>query len=139
MAVRVERVDVWVAPIEDKPGALAAKLGALSVAGANLQFLLARRKGEEPGLGVVFLTPLKGAAQMRAASSAGFNKVERVQAVRVEATDKPGLAAALTQKVADAGINLRGFSAAAIGKTALLYLGFDNAADAAKAAKLLKK
>ncbi len=32
----VEHVDVWAAPIEDKPGGLAVVLGTLRGAGANL-------------------------------------------------------------------------------------------------------
>ena len=48
MAVKVERADIWVASLDDRPGALAAKLAALSEAGANLRFALARRSPERP-------------------------------------------------------------------------------------------
>lgn len=39
MALKVERVDAWAAPLEDKPGSLAAKLAALADAGINLEYL----------------------------------------------------------------------------------------------------
>ena len=46
----VEHVDVWAATIEDKPGGLAHVLAELREAGADLQFIIARRA--EPGKGV---------------------------------------------------------------------------------------
>ncbi len=67
MALKITRADVWASTIEDRPGGLAEKLAALAEAGAQLEFVIARRASERPSTGVVFLTPLKGAAQLRAA------------------------------------------------------------------------
>ena len=47
--------------------------------------------------------------------------------------------AKLTKQLTDAGVNLRGFSGAAIGRRAVLHLAFDSAADTNKAARLIKK
>ena len=58
--------------------------------------------------------------------------------MRIEAPDQPGLGAKLTRKLADAGVNLRGFSAAAIGRQCLCYLAFDTAEAAAKAVNIIK-
>ena len=52
--------------------------------------------------------------------------------MRIEGPDKPGLGAQLTCALAKAGINLRGLSAAAIGKRCVVYLALDTAADAAR-------
>lgn len=41
--------------------------------------------------------------------------------------------------LADAGINLRGVSAAALGRKSVAYFAFDSVNDAANAIKLLKK
>jgi len=41
----VERVDVWAATIEDRPGGLAQALATLRDAGADLQCIIARRAG----------------------------------------------------------------------------------------------
>jgi hypothetical protein len=41
--ILLEHVDVWAAPIEDKPGGLADVLCTLHEAGADLQFIIARR------------------------------------------------------------------------------------------------
>ena len=54
MKLDITRVDVWAAGIEDQPGGLAQKLDALAKAGANLEFLIARRAPEKPGTGVLY-------------------------------------------------------------------------------------
>ena len=111
--MKTKRVDTWAAAIKDKPGALAAKFKALSAAGVNLEFVIARRSPEKRG--VVFVTPIKGAKQTRAAGAAGFKKTKSLHTVRLEGVNKRGQGARLTQALADQGLNLRGLSAAAIG------------------------
>jgi hypothetical protein len=138
MKLRVSHVDVWAATIRDRPGGLAEKLSALSKAKANLEFIIARRAPERREQGVVFLTPVKGGAQAKGARAAGFMKTDGLYSLRIEGRDKPGLGAKLAQKLAAARINLRGFSAAAVGKRFVGYLAFDTAAAAKKAAKVLK-
>ena len=139
MKLDVSRVDVWAASIEDRPGGLAEKLDALAKAGANLEFAIARRAPDKPGTGVVFVTPIKGARQGKAAKQAGFAKTASLNGVRIAAADRPGLGAKLTKQLAEAAINLRGLSAATIGKRAIFHLAFDSAADANKAMRLLKQ
>ena len=139
MKLDITRVDVWAATIKDRPGGLAQKLDALAKAGANLEFLISRRTPEKQGRGVVFVTPIKGAKQVAAAKKAGFRKAQSLRSVRVAAPDTPGLGVKLTQQVANAGINLRGLSGAAIGKRAVFHFAFDSAADANKAIRLLKQ
>ena len=139
MKLNVSRTEVWAASVEDRPGGLADKLAALAAAGANLEFLIARRLPDPPGKGVVFVTPLKWARQVKAATAAGFQKTESRHSVRVEGTDKPGLGARMTRALAEAGINLRGLSAAALGRKFVAHLALDTAEDAAKAVALLRK
>jgi hypothetical protein len=133
----VERVDVWAASIEDKPGALAHVLGELREAGADLQFIISRRA--EPGKGVVFVTPLRGDRGIAAAAQVGFNVAHTLHSVRVMGQDRPGVAAEVTEKLADAGINLRGFSLSVIGRQYLAYAAVDSLDDANKAIEILKK
>jgi hypothetical protein len=130
---------VWAGSIEDRPGGLAEKLAALAEAGAQLEFVIARRASEKPGTCVVFLTPLTGAAQIRAAKRVGLEKTKSLHSLRVEGPDQPGLGAKMTQALAQAGINLRGLSAAAIGRRCVVHLALDSAADAAKATRVLKR
>ena len=138
MALKVQKVDTWAASLEDKPGSLAGKLKALAEAGVNLQFVIARRAPDKPGSGVVFVTPIQGAAGLRAAKAAGFQKTDSLHTVQVQGPDKPGRGAAMMQTLAEGGLNLRGVSGAAIGTKFVGYIALDTAADAAKAARLLR-
>lgn len=139
MRMDISRVDVWAASIKDRPGGLAEKLDALAQAGANLEFVIARRAPEKPGTGVVFVTPIKGVKQIKAAKQAGFEKTASLHELRIATADKPGLGAKLTKELGAAGISLRGFSGAAIGKRAIFHLAFDCNADANKAMRALSQ
>jgi len=139
MAYTVKKVDVWAGEIADRPGGLASTLTSMNKAGANIEFVVARRAPEKPGTGVVFLTPLKGAKQKTAAQQAGLATSAGLHSVRVEGPDRAGLGAKMTDALAGAGINVRGISAAALGRRAVSYLAFDSAADSETAVKILKK
>src|SRR5260370_38282296 len=106
MKLKITRVEVWAAGIEDRPGGVAEKLELLASAGTNLGFILARRAPESPGLGVVFVTPLKGSTQFKAASDAGFLKTEILRAVRVEGSNRAGTAVKLARQMPVAGTSL---------------------------------
>ncbi len=134
----VEHVDVWAATIEDRPGGLAGVLAALRDVGADLQFIIARRAPQEPGKGVVFVTPLQGDREIAAAAEVGFNVAQTLHSVRVTGRDRPGAAAELTQKLADGGINLRGFSASVVGKQFVAYVAVDSLAEANTALQILQ-
>src|SRR5213593_1051715 len=139
MDLLVERVDVWAATIEDRPGGLAEVLATLRDAGADLQSIIARRTPDQPGKGVVFVTPLQGDREIAAAAQVGFNVTRTVHSVRVIGRDRPGIAAELTQKLADARINLRGFSASVIGIQFVAYVAVDSPQDADQAIEILMK
>lgn len=137
MPYGIERVEIWSAQIDDKPGAVAAALLPLAESGANLAFVHARR--DTPGHGIVFVAPVKGASAARAARKAGFAPDASLEALRIEGTDKGGIGAAITCALAEAGVNLRALSATAAGRKMVMHLAFDNKADAAKARDLLKR
>ena len=139
MVYSVKKVDVWAGDVADRPGGLAAAIAALSSAGANLEFLIARRAPDKPGTGAVFLTPIRGAKQKAAAQGAGLSLSDSLHSVRIEGPDRAGLGAKMTGALADAGINLRGVSGAAVGRRAVTYFGFDSGADAETAVRTLKK
>ena len=139
MALFVERVDVWAATIEDRPGGLAELLAALREAGADLQFIIARRAPEKPGKGVAFVTPLQGDREICSAAQVGFNVTRSLHCVRVMGPDRPGIAAELAQKLAGGGINLRGFSASVIDTQFVAYVAVDSLDDTNKAIEVLEK
>jgi hypothetical protein len=137
MELLVERVNVWATPIQDEPGGLAKVLAGLRDAGANLDFAIARRCADKPGEGVLFVTPIRGDREVQAASDLGFNVTNSVHSLRIEGDNAPGVGAMITEKVAQAGINLHGFSAAVIGARFIAYIGFDSKTDAEKARGVL--
>jgi len=136
--MKSQRVDTWAASIPDRSGALAAKLRALATAGVNLELVIARRKGDEPGQSVVFVAPIVGAKQVGAASTAGFTRSGSLHTLRIEGPDKSGQFARVTTALAEHGLNLRGFSACALGKKFICYVALDTEADAVKAARLAR-
>lgn len=138
MGLKIERADVWAASIPDAPGGLAKVLAELKGAGANLEFVIARRAADKPGSGVVFLTPLSDEGQINAAGRVGFKPTSSVHSVKVEGPNVPGIGAELTAKLAAAGLNLRGLSAAVVGDRFVMYIGLDSAADADKACEVLR-
>ncbi len=138
MDLIVEEEDVWIADLEDKPGSLATKLTTLSEAGANLDFIIARRSPERPGRGVVFVTPLFGDEELKAATAIGFSSINRLHSVRVEGVNEPGIAGMISTKLAAAGINLRGLSGAVIGTRFVLHLAFDTSQIQEKAIQVIK-
>ena len=138
MDLIVEQVEVWAASIPDKPGGLATVLTTLRDAGADLQWIIARRSPDRLGEGVVFITPLQGDHEMQAAAVAGFNVSQKQHCVRVTGRNQSGIAAALTEDLAEAGINLRGFSAAAIDSQFVAYIAVDSQEAVDKAMAVLK-
>lgn len=139
MALKIANVNVWAATIQDRPGGLAEKLAPLSKAGVNLAFIIARRQAAKPGKGVVFVTPIQGGKQIAAAKKAGFRRARSLRSLVVRGPDRRGLGSKMTAALAQAGINLRGLSAAVAGKEFVAYFAFDALSDSAKAARIFKK
>jgi predicted amino acid-binding ACT domain protein len=137
MDLDVERVDVWAAPIKDQAGAVASLLKDLHRAGADLQFVIARRSPDVPGTGVVFVTPLQGEQETRAASRLGVNLTHSLHSIRIRGHDRAGIVGDLMQALADGGINLRGLSASVLGTQFIAYVGVDSSDDAMKAMDIL--
>lgn len=139
MKFKVGRAEMWSATIDDRAGGAAAVLDPVTKAGANFEFVLARRAPEQPGKGLLFVLPVKGAKVLKAAREAGLGRAAGIHTVKIEGADKPGTSAAIAGALTSAGISFRAISAAVIGKKFSGYLALDSAEDAAKAASVLKK
>ena len=135
MALKVTKTEMWSVTIDDRAGGAAEKIEPLAGAGANFEFLFARRTPEQ----VLFVTPVKGAKVVKAAKSAGFEKPADIHGLRLEGSDKPGISAKVMRTLADAGISFRATSASAVGRKFVCYMALDSAADAARAASLLRR
>ena len=137
MDFRLSRVQVWSGEIPDRPGGAAAVLAPLAQAGANLEFIWTRRLTEKPGRGIIFLAPITGPAQTRAAQAAGLEKATDTVLLRIEGTDRPGVGHHLASCLAEAGLNLRGMSMTAVGGQFVAYVACDSPEDTAKAVQAL--
>ena len=82
--------------------------------------------------------PVKGSTERKAAQAEGVAPAKNLATLKVEGDDAPGLGGRIVTAIADAGINLRGVSAAVVGRKFVAYLGFDNPADATKADAALR-
>jgi len=139
MALKVSKAEVWTTTIEDRTGGAADKIEPLTRAGADFEFVFARRTPEQPGRGLCMVAPVKGKKVVAAATATGFTRAPDITALRMEGGNKAGSAARMMRALAGEGISFRGLSAAAVGTKFVGYVAFDNAADAERAAKVLKK
>lgn len=137
MSFKWDRVQVWSVEVSDQPGSAATKLAFLAQAGANLEFVGMQRLPDKPGYGIVYVAPVTGPTQVRAAKSAGFAEASSPIVRRIEGDNEAGLAHRLTQQWSMAGINLHGLTMTAVGHKFVGYATFDTVADANRAAQIL--
>jgi hypothetical protein len=137
MGFKLERVHIWSGEIADKAGGMASKLAPLAEAGANLEYIVTRRQPERPGSGMIYVAPVTGPAQVRAARLAGLAETHDTVVLRVEGDNQAGLGFKLTQHWATAGINLQGVTMSVLGGKFIGFAAFDTVADANRAAQIL--
>ena len=136
MAVTVKKIALWRGEVENKPGVLAKVLAPLAAAGADLQVVIGYPGNESKAAIEVF--PITGKRSLAGASAAGL-AASSIPTLRIEGDNKPGLGHAITQALADAGIDLGFLVAQVVGKRYSAIIGFESEADAAKAGALIKK
>lgn len=139
MDIIADYSEVWAATITDEPGSLSQLLMGLRDAGADIDFILARRSHEKPGVGVVFVTPIRGDREISAAVQLGFNITSSIHSVRIEGDNFPGVAAKIAERLATARIDVSGLSAAVLGTRFVTYIGLKSAGDAEKAIAILRQ
>ncbi len=84
---------------EDRPGMLSKAVDAVSAAGINLE-------GHAEVGGVVHVLTTDAAATRDALEAAGFRVVREQQVALVPVEDRPGSAAGIFRKIADAKVNI---------------------------------
>jgi hypothetical protein len=92
--------DLAVTLAEDRPGMLAKAISCVSRAGINID-------GYTEMSGVVHVLTTDLAETRRVLGEAGFRFVQEQQIVLVPVEDKPGAAARVFQRIADAHVNVR--------------------------------
>jgi hypothetical protein len=138
MAVTVKRVQLWRNEVESRPGLLAGALGALASAGADLQVVMAYRYPGNQTMGAIEVYPITGKRLAAAAEAAGLSPAA-IAALHVEGDNRPGLGYVITRTIAEAGLNIAFLVTHVIGKRYSSLMGFENDADAVRAAALIKK
>jgi hypothetical protein len=139
MARKFQKLEVWSKEIDDKPGETARALDALSAAGADLQFVLGRRRPDKPGRGILFVAPLTTKKQRDAAMREGFDTTVDMSCVVIQGKNKPGMGVRLTRAISESGINLKGMSAGVVNGQFVAFFVFDNMRDAEQGLKGLGK
>jgi hypothetical protein len=137
MSFKMQRVHVYHAEVEDKPGGISSRLKKLAEAGAHLEYVYSQRSDNKKGMGDLYVAPLHGTNELAAARDAGMHEVSEPIVMRVEGDDRAGLGGRLTQSWEMAGINLHGLVMSVVNGRFVGYATFDTVADANKAATIL--
>ena len=138
MAVTIKKAMLWHKEINNRPGMLANTLGPLSQAGADLQVVMAYRYPGGKDTAAIELLPVVGRKPLAAARAAGLAQ-SPLPTLLVQGDNRQGLGHAIAKALGEAGINLSLLMAQVVGRRYSALFGFDNEADAAKAAALIKK
>ena len=138
MAVKVRRVTLWRAAVEDRPGVLAGALEPLAHAGADLQMVMCYGNPGQEGRATIEVYPISPKRAVAAAQIGGFS-ASPAPVVLVEGDNKPGLGYSIANAVAWAGLNIRFLLAQVTGKKYSAIVGFETEADAQKGALQIKK
>src|SRR5215831_8384649 len=91
MGFKLDRVHVWAGEVADRAGGTAAKLKALAEADANLEFVYTQRLPSKPGTGILYVAPVTGPTQVRAARAAGLSETHDPVVLRIEGDNEAGL------------------------------------------------
>jgi hypothetical protein len=138
MPVMVKKAVLWRKEIDNRPGMLANTLEPLSEAGADLQVVMAYRYPGGKDTAAIELHPVSGRKSTAAAKTAGLAP-SPIPALLVQGDNRQGLGHALTKAIGDASINLSFVMAQVVGRRYSAMFGFENEADATRAAALIKK
>jgi hypothetical protein len=138
MAVTVKQISLWRVEVDNQPGMLARTLEPLAAAGADLQVVMGYRFPGNNAKAAIELYPVTGKKAAAAAQQAGLVQAG-IPALLLEGDNKAGLGHIIAKAVADAGINLDFLVAQVVGRRFSAVAGFENEADAKKAAALIKK
>ena len=138
MSVTVKKITLWRREIENKPGSLAAVLTPLAGAGADLQVVMGYRHPGHESEASIEVSPVTGKKATKAAQDAGLG-ASVIPTLLVQGENQPGLGAAISKALADAGVNLAFLVAQVVGDRFSAVIGFDNPEDAAKASSMVKK
>lgn len=138
MNVRIRQVTLWRTEVRNEPGRVAAALEPLAHARTDLKVVMAQTRPGDPKRATIEIYPGSARKAKIAARAAGFS-ASPTPVLLVEGDNRPGLAYAIANTIAWAGINLSFFRAEVAGRRYLALLGFRTDADARASASLIRK
>ena len=136
MAVRIKRIRLWRTEVPSRPGALAEALEPLAQGNADLKVV--RVRATPAGRLTIEVYGGEGRRAAMAARSAGFSLVPSTT-VLLQGDNRPGLAYAVTNAVAWAGIGVRDLDAEVVGMRYSATLTFESEDDAEKAVAVIRE
>jgi hypothetical protein len=137
MAITVRKIILWRAEVDNHPGSLAAVLGPVAQAGADLNAVMGYRHPSAGGKATIEVFPISGKKAAAAARAAGLSAAT-IPALLVEGDNKPGLGYRVAEAIAMAGINMTFCIAQVIGRKFAAVIGFETDDDAKKALPAIK-
>jgi hypothetical protein len=138
VAVTVKNAVLWRTEVDNHPRMLADTFQPLSEAGADLQVVMAYRYPGGENKAAIELHPVSGKKSVAVAQAAGLT-ASSISTRLVEGDNRPGLGHAIAKAIGDAGINMSFVMAHVVGRRYSAVFGFENEADASKAAILIKR
>ncbi len=135
MADTIKKIYYFSMDVTDKPGEGARILKALSKAGVNLLAFTGFPRGRRAQIDFV---PENAALFRKALTRAKLKARPKKTGFLVQGKDRPGAVAEVTQKLADANINLTAMDAVSAGKGRYGAILWVKSKDVNKAAKALK-
>jgi len=111
MAEKIRRADYYYVHAPDKPGEGARILGALKEAGVNLLSLTAFPDGK--GTTQIDFVTENAEALAKAIKGLGLRLSDKKRAFFIQGDDRPGAAAEIFKRLADAGVNVHAANASA--------------------------
>lgn len=136
LGYQITKEHVWVGAMPDRPGALADTLHELSESGLDLELISVQR--EMPGRSMLFISPLRTQHEIDVAEGAGIVG-DSVRVIRVQGPNAKGLGARIAGALAEARLNIRGYTAAAFGSLHVTVVVFDHDEDVDAAKRVLER
>ena len=137
MTVRIKRIGLWRTEVPRRPGALAEALEPLAQGNADLKVVRVRATSGAGRLAIEVYAG-EGTRAARVARAAGFSLVPSTT-VLLQGDNRPGLAYAVANAIAWAGIGVRDLDAEVVGTRYSAILTFSSEDDAEKAVAVIRK
>ena len=136
--VRIKRIRLWRTEVPSRPGALAEALEPLAHGNADLKVVRVRSTPSAAGRLAIEVYAGEGQRAARVARAAGFSLVPSTT-VLLQGDNRPGLAYAVANAIAWAGIGVGDLDAEVVGTRYSATLTFSSEDDAEKAIAVIRK